>query len=94
LTGDSRILGPGSKVENDRTKAESESSDDKICCRAGNGALVDDLETMEPESETDDDNSELKSESERSRDGVCHQVGNLSEDSEASILELGLDIDK
>jgi len=40
---------------------------------------------MEPESETDDDNSEP--ESEMPGDGVCCQVENSSEDSEAFILE-------
>jgi len=54
-------------------ESESESSNDGICCGAGNGALVEDLKTMEPELKTDDDN--LETESERSKDGVCHQVG-------------------
>jgi len=53
---------------------------------------VNDSETMEPESETDDDN--LERESEMPGDGVCHQVGNSSEDSEASISEAEPDIDK
>jgi len=60
------------EVEKDRTESESESSDDGICCRAENRALVEDLETMEPESETDDFNP--GSASEMSGDGVCHQV--------------------
>ena len=60
------------EVEKDRTESESESSDDGICCRAENRALVEDLETMEPESETDDFNP--GSVSEMSGDGVCHQV--------------------
>jgi len=70
LTGDSGILEPEPEVENDGTEAESKSSDDRICCGTRNGALVDDLETMEPESEPDDNNSET--ESERSRNGVYH----------------------
>jgi len=61
------------EVEKDRTESESESSDNRICCRAGNGALVEDLETMEPKLEIDDNN--LESESEMSRGGVCCQVG-------------------
>jgi len=69
LTRDSGILGLKPEGENDRTESKSESSDDKICCGAGNGVLVEDLETMEPESEIDDDNSETKSE--RSKDRVC-----------------------
>ena len=91
LTGDSRILRPDLEVENDRTEAESESSDDRICCGAGNGALVEDSETMEPELETDDNN--LGSESEISEDGVCCLVKSLPEDSEASTLEPGSDND-
>jgi len=92
LTRDSRILGLELEVKNDRTEAESESFDNRICCEVGDGALVGDSETMEPESETDNNNSE--SESERSRDEVCHQVENSSKDSEALILELGSDNDK
>jgi len=42
------------EVEEGRTESELESFDDGICCRVENGALVDDSETMEPESETDD----------------------------------------
>jgi len=80
------------KVEKDRTKAESESSNNEICCRAKNRALVDDLKTIEPESETDDDSSET--ESERSGEGVCCQVGNSSEDSEAPISASESDSDK
>jgi len=57
------------EVEKERIESESESSNDGICCGVGNGALVEDLKTMEPESETDDDNPET--ESERSRDRVC-----------------------
>ena len=61
------------EIEKDRTESESESSNDGICCAAENRALVDDLETMKPELETDDNNPE--SESEMSRDEVCCQVG-------------------
>jgi len=61
------------EVKKDRTESELESSDDGICCGAENRALVEDLETIEPESETDDDN--LESESEMSRGKVCRQVG-------------------
>jgi len=61
------------EVEEERTESESESSDDRICCGAENGALAEDLETIEPELETDNDNPE--SESEVSRGGVCRQVG-------------------
>jgi len=71
------------EVEKDRTEAESESSNNEICCRTENRVLVDDLKTIQPESETDDDSSETKSE--RSREGVCCQVGNSLEDSEAPI---------
>ena len=71
LTGDSGTLGTEPEVKKDRTESESESSDDGICCGVGNGALVEDLETIEPESETDDDNPE----SEMSGGGVCRQVG-------------------
>jgi len=60
------------EIEKDRIESESESSDDRICCGVENRTL-EDLETIEPESETDDDNPEL--ESEMSRDGVCRQVG-------------------
>jgi len=42
------------EVKKDRTESESESSNDGICCGAENRALVEDLETIEPESETDD----------------------------------------
>ena len=66
LTEDSRILESEPEVEDNREKAKSESSDDKICSRV----LVDDSETMEPKSGTNNNN--LKSESERSRNGVCH----------------------
>jgi len=72
LTGDSGILELESEVKKDRTEAESESSDDGICCRADNRALVDDSETMEPESETDDDNPESESEMPRYR--VCKGI--------------------
>jgi len=61
------------EVEKDRTESESESSNDGICCRAENRALAENLETIEPESETDDNNPE--SESEMSRGRVCRQVG-------------------
>ena len=71
MTGDSGILGTEPEVEKDRT--ESESSDDGICYGAENRALVEDLETIEPESETDDDNPE--SELEMSGGRVCCQVG-------------------
>jgi len=60
------------EVEKDRTESESGSSDDGTCCGAEN-RILEDLETIEPESETDDDN--LESESEMSRGGACHQVG-------------------
>jgi len=60
------------EVEKDRTESESESSDDGICCGVENRALAEDLETIEPESETDDDNLEL--ESEMSGGGVRRQV--------------------
>ena len=91
LTGDFGTLGMKPEVEKDRTELESESSDDGICCRAENRTL-EDLETIEPESETDDNNPE--SESEMPGGGVCRQVGYLLEDSEASISEPGSDIDK
>ena len=67
LTGDFGTLGTELEVE-----SESESSNDGIRCRAENRTLVEDLETIEPESETDDDN--LESESEMSGGGVCRQV--------------------
>jgi len=60
------------EVKKDRTESESESSNDRICCGAENRTL-EDLETIEPESETDDDNPE--SESEMSGGGVYRQVG-------------------
>jgi len=60
------------EVKKDRTESESESSDNGICCGAENRTL-EDLETIEPESETDDDNPE--SESEMSGGGVYRQVG-------------------
>ena len=60
------------EVEEERTESESESSDDGICYRVGNRALVEDLETIEPESETDDNNSELESEMSGGR--ACRQV--------------------
>ena len=60
------------EVEKDRTESESECSDNRICCGAENRALKD-LETREPESETNDDN--LESESEMSSGRVCRQVG-------------------
>ena len=66
-------MGTEPEIEKDRTESESESSDDGICCGAENRALVDDLEAMKPESETDDDNPESKSEISGGR--VCHQVG-------------------
>ena len=80
------------EVKKDKTEAESESSNDEICCRAENGALVNNLETMELELETDNDNS--KTESERSGERVYCRAGNLSEDSEAPILALESDSDK
>jgi len=61
------------EIEKDRIESESESSNDGIYCTAENRALVDNLETMKPELETDDNNPE--SESEMSRDEVCCQVG-------------------
>ena len=39
------------EVEEERTESESESSEDRICCGAENRTLVEDLETIEPESE-------------------------------------------
>jgi len=63
-----RILGSELEVEKDRTESESESSNNRVCCGAENRALVGDLETMEPESETDNNNLETKSK--RSRNGV------------------------
>jgi len=92
LTRDSGILRTEPEVEEDQTESESEGSDNRICCRAENRALVDNSEIMEPESKTDDDNPE--SESETSGDRVCHQVRNSSEDSEASISELESASDK
>jgi len=89
LTEDSGIPGSEPEVKDDRTEAESESSNNRICCGAGNRALVGDSETIEPELETDDNNSE--SESERSRDGVCCLVESLPEDSKASTSEPGSD---
>ena len=71
LTGDSGNLETELEVEKERT--ESENSDDGICCGAESRALVADCKTMEPESETDNNNPE--SESEMSRGRVCHQVG-------------------
>jgi len=68
----SGILEPEPEVKNDRTEAELESSNNGICCEAGNRLLVGDLETMKLESETDNNNSE--SESERSGDRVCVRV--------------------
>ena len=59
------------EIEEERTESESESSEDEICCGVENRALAEDLETIEPESETDDDNLE----SEMSGGGVCRQVG-------------------
>jgi len=59
------------EVRQDRTESESESSDDGICCGAEN-RILEDLETIEPELEIDDNNPE--SESEISGDGVCCQV--------------------
>jgi len=69
LTGDSKILGLELEVKKDRTEAESESSDNRICCRAENRILVGDSETMKPELKTDGDNLEI--ELERSGDRVC-----------------------
>ena len=70
MTRNSRILELELEVKNDRIEAESESSDNRICCEVGDRALVGDSETMEPESKTDNNNSEL--ELERSKDKVCH----------------------
>ena len=61
------------EVEEERTESESESSEDGICCGVENRALAEDLETIEPESETDNDNPE--SELEMSGGRVCRQVG-------------------
>jgi len=47
---------------------------------------------MEPEPETEDNNS--KTESERSGNKVCWWVGNLSQDSKASTSKPGSDSDK
>jgi len=70
LTRDLRILGPEPDIENDRIDAGFESSTNGICCGPRKGTLVRDLETMKPELETDDNNSETVSE--RSGDKVYH----------------------
>ena len=56
------------EIEKDRIESESESSNDGICCTAENRALVDDLETMKPELETDDT---IQSQSQRCPETKC-----------------------